>query len=74
MTITAESRPVEAVRTPESQRLARINADLAAIDAKRNDPQGWAQLLEDERSRLLSERAGLLMAGAGLTVTTVLGA
>lgn len=60
--------------TAESERLARINADLAAIEAKQVDPHGWGSLLEDERSRLLSERAELLAGRVALTATTMLGA
>lgn len=74
MTILDLPRPVELTSTPESLRLARINADLASIEAKQLNPHGWGRLLEDERSRLLSERAVLLAGRVALTATTMLGA
>jgi hypothetical protein len=72
--MTAATLPRTTEQTPESRRLARITADLEAIDVRLHNPQGWAKLLEDERSRLLSERADLLRQGAELTATSVLAA
>jgi hypothetical protein len=61
-------------RTPESVELARINADLAAIEARMDNPHGWAKLLEDQRAVLLGRRAELLAGRIDLTATSVLGA
>jgi acyl-CoA reductase-like NAD-dependent aldehyde dehydrogenase len=72
MTVIDLPRTTE--QTRESVRLARITADLEAIVVRLQNPQGWGKLLEDERSRLLSERADLLRQGARLTATSVLGA
>lgn len=73
--MTATTLPLPTVeQTSESRRLARINADLAAIEAKQSNPQGWAKLLEDQRAELLAERSELLKQGAKLTMTTMLGA
>lgn len=56
--------------TPESLLLAKLNADIAAIEARQSNPQGWAKLLEDERSKLLAKRAELV----ALTATSALAA
>ncbi len=75
MTIAPERPPLTTTdQTVESAELARINADLAAVEAKMHDPQGWGRLLEDQRSVLLSRRAALLADRVDLTATTMLGA
>jgi hypothetical protein len=56
--------------TDESKLLADLNAEIAAVEAKQNDPQGWAKELEDLRARLIAKRAELV----ALTATTVLAA
>ncbi|WP_045740800.1 hypothetical protein [Actinoplanes rectilineatus] len=71
MTVTDLPATTAGEATPESERLARVVADLAAVEERMADPQGWGQLLEDERSRLMSQRAELLRAGARLTATVL---
>jgi hypothetical protein len=56
--------------TDESDSLAALNAEIAAIEARQPNPQGWAKELEDARSKLIAKRAELV----ALTATTVLAA
>ncbi len=72
MTIAPERPPL--TTDTAAVELARINTDLAAVEAKMDDPQGWASLLEDQRSVLLNRRAVLLAGRVDLTATTMLGA
>lgn len=64
---TIHPRPEQ---TPESRALAALNAEIAAIEARQADPQGWGKELEDERARLMQKRAALV----DLTATTMLAA
>jgi hypothetical protein len=66
--------PAQAEPTVESAELAEIDAQIAAVDLKLKDPQGWGKELDDERSRLLGLRTELLAAAVDLTATTVLAA
>jgi hypothetical protein len=69
MTVTPIRYAVQTVLSP-AERLKELNADIAAIEARQGDPQGWGKLLADERSKLLAKRAELV----ALTATTVLAA
>lgn len=60
--------------TAESAALAALDAQIAAVTRKLQDPQGWGKELDDERSRLLGLRSRLLDATVDLTATTVLAA
>lgn len=76
MTVT-DLRPRTAARpepTAESRKLADLDAEIAAVDRKLDDPQGWGKELTDARARLLGLRAALLSTGAELTVMTMLAA
>lgn len=67
--MTTSTLPRTAEPTPESQRLARLDADIAALKAKRKDPQGWEEQIEAELQRLSVQRELLRLAA-----TTILAA
>jgi len=73
MTVT-QLRPASTEQTPESKRLAALDRQIAAVEAKQADPQGWAKELGDERARLIDARGRLHAKMVALTATTVLAA
>ena len=73
MTVT-QIRPTTTEQTPESMRLAELDRQIAAVEAKQADPQGWAKELEDERARLIETRAKLRARIVALTARTALAA
>jgi hypothetical protein len=75
MTVTAIRPDLSTAEpTAESVVLAELDAQIAAVDLKLADPQGWGNELNQERSRLLRRRTELLDAAVDLTATTVLAA
>lgn len=74
MTVTDIRTRRAAVPTVESAELAELDAQIAAVTAKLDDPQGWGDWLEAERTKLLGLRAELHTALVELTATTVLAA
>lgn len=67
--IRTRQRP-QAEPTAQSLRLAELDAEIAAVKAKLDDPHGWGKELRNEHDRLLGLRADLV----ALTATTVLAA
>ena len=67
--MTATTLPRPTTDPTPAERLAHLDAEIAAIDAKLQDPQGWRDALIANRDKLAAQRERV-----ALVATTVLAA